>query len=90
MKDDASTSEPKPNYLTAGDTVKSWLLTVDHKKIGIAKSSAAVTRMQILFIPFTPYLEIKQNMPIISKLFSIELSQADPYTANRFLTRSEF
>ncbi|WP_435018744.1 cytochrome c oxidase subunit I [Tundrisphaera sp. TA3] len=26
---------PKDNYLTAGHTVKSWLLTVDHKRIGL-------------------------------------------------------
>jgi cytochrome c oxidase subunit I len=28
-------SEPKLNYLNAGHTVKSWLLTVDHKRIGV-------------------------------------------------------
>jgi cytochrome c oxidase subunit 1 len=32
---DSSTQDKKLNYLNAGDTVKSWLLTVDHKRIGI-------------------------------------------------------
>jgi len=32
---ESAPSEIKLNYLTAGDTVKSWLLTVDHKRIGI-------------------------------------------------------
>ncbi|MCC5847891.1 MAG: cbb3-type cytochrome c oxidase subunit I [Verrucomicrobia bacterium] len=30
-----STTKPKPNYITAGNTAKSWLLTVDHKRIGL-------------------------------------------------------
>jgi cytochrome c oxidase subunit I len=29
------TSEPKPNYLNADHTVKSWLLTTDHKRIAV-------------------------------------------------------
>ena len=29
------TTEPKPNYLTNGFTLKSWLLTKDHKRIAI-------------------------------------------------------
>jgi cytochrome c oxidase subunit 1 len=32
---DASTAAPEENYLTAGYTVRSWLLTTDHKRIGI-------------------------------------------------------
>ena len=28
-------NEASENYLSAGDTVKSWLLTTDHKRIGI-------------------------------------------------------
>ena len=29
------TEKPKPNYLTATYGIKSWLLTLDHKRIGI-------------------------------------------------------
>src|SRR3954462_12761068 len=28
-------SQPQPNYLTAGQSVRSWLLTTDHKRIGL-------------------------------------------------------
>jgi len=51
---------PEPNYLNAGDTVKSWLLTTDHKRIGIlylltilcfflvAAVAAAMMRLELL------------------------------------------
>src|SRR3954452_10848443 len=28
-------AQPRPNYLTAGQSVRSWLLTTDHKRIGL-------------------------------------------------------
>ena len=31
----AQVEEPRLNYLTNGHTVKSWLLTLDHKRIGL-------------------------------------------------------
>ena len=31
----AQGAEPQPNYLTAGQSVRSWLLTTDHKRIGL-------------------------------------------------------
>ena len=31
----AQGAEPQPNYLTAGQSVRSWLLTIDHKRIGL-------------------------------------------------------
>jgi len=31
----ATEVEAEPSYLTAGQTIKSWLLTVDHKRIGL-------------------------------------------------------
>ncbi len=53
-------SGPEENYLSAGHTVKSWLLTTDHKRIGIlyllsilffffiAACAAALMRIQLL------------------------------------------
>jgi cytochrome c oxidase subunit 1 len=53
-------SEAEKNYLSAGDTVKSWLLTTDHKRIGIlylltilffffiAAVAAALMRIELL------------------------------------------
>ncbi|HEY3932729.1 MAG TPA: cytochrome c oxidase subunit I [Verrucomicrobiae bacterium] len=53
-------NEPEKNYLSAGDTVKSWLLTTDHKRIGIlyllsilfffviAAFAAALMRLELL------------------------------------------
>ena len=53
-------NEPGKNYLSAGDTVKSWLLTTDHKRIGIlflvsilfffviAAVAAAMMRVELL------------------------------------------
>ncbi len=53
-------NERKTNYLGAGDTVKSWLLTTDHKRIGIlflvsilfffaiAAFAAAIMRLELL------------------------------------------
>ncbi|HEY5298024.1 MAG TPA: cytochrome c oxidase subunit I [Verrucomicrobiae bacterium] len=53
-------NEPEKNYLSAGDTVKSWLLTTDHKRIGIlylfailfffivAAVAAALMRLELL------------------------------------------
>src|SRR5215213_10220704 len=35
MSAEAFEDEFRPNYLTAGQTVKSWLLTIDHKRIAI-------------------------------------------------------
>ena len=56
----AESVDTKPNYLAAGDTVKSWLLTTDHKHIGIlyllsilffffiAAVAAALMRIELL------------------------------------------
>jgi cytochrome c oxidase subunit I len=53
-------SDPATNYFTAGDTVKSWLLTTDHKRIGllylfsillffaVAAVAAALMRIELL------------------------------------------
>ena len=53
-------NESEKNYLSAGDTVKSWLLTTDHKRIGIlflvsilffffiAACAAAMMRLELL------------------------------------------
>ena len=53
-------SDARQNYLSAGDTVKSWLLTTDHKRIGIlfllsilfffsiAAAAAALMRLELL------------------------------------------
>ncbi len=53
-------NEAEQNYLSAGDTVKSWLLTTDHKRIGIlylltilffffiAAIAAALMRIELL------------------------------------------
>jgi cytochrome c oxidase subunit 1 len=53
-------NEPEKNYLSAGDTVKSWLLTTDHKRIAllflvsilffffIAACAAALMRLELL------------------------------------------
>ncbi|HEY1718324.1 MAG TPA: cytochrome c oxidase subunit I [Verrucomicrobiae bacterium] len=53
-------NESEKNYLSAGDTVKSWLLTTDHKRIGIlflfailfffsvAAVAAAMMRLELL------------------------------------------
>ncbi len=53
-------NESSQNYLQAGDTVKSWLLTTDHKRIGIlflltilfffsiAAAAAALMRLELL------------------------------------------
>ena len=53
-------NEPETNYLCAGDTVKSWLLTTDHKRIGVlylfsilfffavAAVAAAMMRLELL------------------------------------------
>src|ERR1041385_9159885 len=53
-------TEENKNYLSAGDTVKSWLLTADHKRIGflfllsilfffaIAAVAAALMRIELL------------------------------------------
>ena len=35
MTTSAATALPQPNYLSAGWTLKSWLLTRDHKRIAI-------------------------------------------------------
>ena len=35
MNDATTHASAKPNYITATNTVKSWLLTVDHKRIGL-------------------------------------------------------
>ena len=53
-------NEPETNYLCAGDTVKSWLLTTDHNRIGVlylfsilfffavAAVAAAMMRLELL------------------------------------------
>ncbi len=52
--------QPRENYLSAGDTVSSWLLTTDHKRIGllylasilfffaIAAAAAALMRIELI------------------------------------------
>jgi cytochrome c oxidase subunit I len=71
-------SESSKNYLSAGDTVKSWLLTTDHKRIGIlyllsilvfffiAAVAAALMRIELL----TPQGDLVES-DTYDKLFTI-------------------
>src|SRR3954453_4689374 len=77
MSAQAFDSEAQPNYLTAGQTVKSWLLTTDHKRIGllymvsitlffsIAGAAAALLRLELM----TPQGDVVQP-ETYNKLFT--------------------